>query len=118
MKKAVYITILISLILGSATAAEGGETPVDQILSITGARLQWDPIREVGALWKGNTRISFRAGAQTAVVNGTDRISLTVSRSSDGVLSIDNDGAGRAVSLLLPDAGEERRRVAAIFIDP
>ena len=104
--------------LGALAAADAGETALDQILTSTGARMQWDPMREVGALWRGNTRISFRVGGETALVNGSEPIAVRVSRRNDGSLTFDGDGADRIIARLRRKMGEEQRRVATIFIDP
>ncbi len=118
VKLITMILLLFLLTLGALPAADAGETTLDQIMSATGARLQWDPMREVGALWRGNTRISFRPGGYSALVNGSEQIAVRVSRGDDGGLSFDDDGAQRIIARLRPEVAPEQRRVAAIFIDP
>ena len=117
MKKAVFVLLLKLLIVAVAGAADG-RVSVEEIIASSGARLQWDAARQKGTLWKGFTRVSFRAGRDYAVADSREIIAVTTANGPDGRLTFDAAGAERILARLLPDDARQQRRIAAVFIDP
>jgi N-acetylmuramoyl-L-alanine amidase len=87
-----------------------------EILERTGARFEWDPYREQGALVRGDRIVTFSVGSEIAVVdlNRIERIVPPVRR--DGSLVFSRDFLSFSLGLFPPQ--EQLRRIAAIFIDP
>ncbi len=110
--------ILLVLISAAGTAADGGSVSVEEIISTSGARLQWDASRQMGTLWKGYTSIGFRPGRDYAVVNGHEIVDIGPVVGNSGSIRFSEHGAQEVVRLLARVAGEEQRRIAAILIDP
>ncbi len=117
IRRSLFVLLINLVVLTAATAADSSVT-VDNVLSETGARLQWDAARQVGVFWKGYTRISFRYGTGYAVVNDRDIMPLESTVRPDGTLVFDASSAAALRARLIPQADQERRRISAIFIDP
>ncbi|MDA3950504.1 MAG: N-acetylmuramoyl-L-alanine amidase [Spirochaeta sp.] len=123
----VNLLILWLLVLWPVTAPVFGQEVTDsdgqmdrvylsEILERTGARLEWDPYREQGALVRGDTIVTFSVGSEIAVVdlNLIEEISPPARR--DGSLVFSRDFLSFALGLFPPR--EQMRRIAAIYIDP
>lgn len=117
MRRAFSIVLLLLVAVGGVSAAAGEQITIDELMTRSGARLQWDATRRVGTLWRGFNRITFRPGNSFAVVNGNELIAVDI-ENVGGSIVFDAAGAERIVSRLMPPRDEERRRIAAIFIDP
>jgi N-acetylmuramoyl-L-alanine amidase len=112
------------LILGLVLVQSTGPACADEIdmlsfLQRTRAQMQWDPVRAVGTIWKGDTAIRFGIDASWVIVDYREQYRIDPVRRENGRIMLTEQTADR-LALWLGAAGSvlDGRRVAAIFIDP
>ena len=101
-----------------AGGSAGTASPVslEEVLSRTGARLQWDPYRQQGALVRGGRMLSFALGSTTAVQDLSAVHRVEPPRRDGGTLEFGQDFLALALQVFPPPG--QTRRISAIFIDP
>ena len=108
--------VLFALFSGGASLC-AEYVDVRDILRETNATLQWDTIRKVGAIWKGEEVVTFRPGLEWGVHNFTELVRLGASEYQTGHILFSEPAAKNLRALFLPPREGPARRIAAILID-
>lgn len=109
------LTVLLSVVSLQQLPAQH-DVALETILSRTGARLQWDPYRQHGALVRGGRMLSFAVGSDRAAENLNTFVSIVPPVRENGSLVFGQDFLELALRLFPPV--NQQRRIGAIFIDP
>lgn len=99
-----------------STTAQDHVVPLSQILERTDTRLQWDPYRRQGAFVRGTDVLAFSLSARASLINFQQSVATSAARRVEGELRFTQDFLDLALRLFPP--AEQRRRIAAFFVDP
>ncbi len=92
---------------------------LDHVIRETGTRLQWDPYREIGTLWNGETSVSFRPGNSVVLEDFTTKHRVPGITRQNGALVFSATALETFKGIFaVPERPADGRRVGAIFIDP
>ena len=112
------LAALIGLLL-LPTTTQADYVGLEQMLDGTGAILQWDSARGVGALWREEQVVSFRPGIDWGLHNFKERVPLGDIKYQDGQILFSAEVVQRLESLLVPAPFVRSGRIiTTIFIDP
>jgi N-acetylmuramoyl-L-alanine amidase len=113
----VVLAALILPFFASILPAQNSSILLEEVMERTDTRLQWDPYRQQGTLFRGDRVLGFALDAPFAVVDleTIHRVSPPV-RSGDGSIAFDQSFLALALSVFPPQT--QLRRISAIFIDP
>ena len=92
-------------------------SPVSDLVNQTGAKLRWDPLRQVGTLRQGATYLRFTAGFSWAILNHQTTLTIEPPRVVGGEVFFSPTTYQQFASVLQPSRADGPR-VAAIVIDP
>ncbi|MFW6360577.1 MAG: N-acetylmuramoyl-L-alanine amidase [Spirochaetota bacterium] len=117
----IFIAIVIcvfTLIVPADLVGEAG-IPLQEIRNKTGARLQWDPMRQMGSLEKGDTNLVYRIDSPFLVVNYESfRSIVPPERGERGDIWFSEEDASYLIDTLgLKSAQENQHYISTIIID-
>jgi N-acetylmuramoyl-L-alanine amidase len=112
------LSALILLSLPLAIFAEDDAVDLWELLDSTGAKLQWDPYRQTGIIFRDLTYISFKAGHSQALLNFNELLEIEAITLKNGRLQIPKSGYQQIYTLLTGKPAGDSPYIAAIFIDP
>ena len=120
-KNSISISMIIwvfLLIVPAELRSEPG-VPLQEIRSKTGARLQWDPMRQMGSLEKGDTSLVYRLDSPFLVVNyDAFRSIVPPARGERGDIWFSEEDASYLIDTLgLKSAQENQHYISTIIID-
>jgi N-acetylmuramoyl-L-alanine amidase len=111
------LTVLMLPLLASILAAQDSPILLEEVMARTETRLQWDPYRRQGTLFRGDRVLGFALDAPFAVVDLEEIHPIAPPvRSGDGTIAFDQGFLALALRVFPPRA--QLRRISAIFIDP
>lgn len=113
----VSIAVALTFLMGTALAAES--LSVYDLQIETGARLQWDPFRRHGLLWKGGRVVSFKPGTPFMVFDFSEQAVVSPVMLERGVPVFPQDTADRVRSFFSePVRSPDSPVISTIIIDP
>jgi hypothetical protein len=108
----VVLAALILPFFASILPAQNSSILLEEVMERTDTRLQWDPYRQQGTLFRGDRVLGFALDAPFAVVDleTIHRVSPPV-RSGDGSIAFDQSFLALALSVFprRPSSGESRQ---------
>jgi N-acetylmuramoyl-L-alanine amidase len=110
------ILLLPALLLVFPLSAQEGYITLEDLLSRTDTRLQWDSYRGQGALVRGGSMLTFSLHQDAAVVNFQQVYPVEPPRRLEGALEFPRSFLNLALRIFPPVT--RTRRIAAFFIDP
>jgi len=113
--------VIIAVLLLSSVVCSWGErgTALQEIRGKTGAQLEWDPMRQVGSLEKGDTSLVYRVDSPFLMINYSSFKSIAPpERGKKGDIWFSSEDASYLIEKLGPKPSDENQHyISTIIID-
>ncbi len=109
---------VISIVLGAfLLPAQADYVALMELVDTTNSRLEWEPLRDLGRIVKGEDWVVFKLGVPFCLLGGREKIQTEAIVRRDGGIAFPRETANRIMSFL-SRSERERPRIAVILIDP